>query len=221
MPEGRARAPADIELEVRECVAELTLAIRLEHQRMAEVQEDLMQRAVTDALTGVGNRAAFDARMSLELQRSARSGAPFALLMMDVDGFKAFNDTYGHPAGDRILQTVARVLDAGIRKVDYLARYGGEEFAVIAPDTPANGVVNLAERLRRAVETTSILWEGKKLSITISIGAAVFTEVVDDGDADKVIKAADARLYAAKCAGRNRVELTVDGTPTARVRTGT
>ena len=191
------------------------MAMHLENQSMAVQQEELLRRATTDALTGVGNRAAFDARMSLELERSARSGTPCALLMIDVDRFKAFNDTYGHQAGDRVLQAVARLLDGSIRKVDYLARYGGEEFAVVAPGTPEDGVFQLAERLRQTVEALSVPWDGRNLGVTISIGAAVFTDLADANEASDIIKAADAQLYAAKCSGRNRVEITVGNAPEA------
>ena len=218
MPKGKMRSPAEIETQVRERIAELSLAMHLENQVMARQQEDLMRRATTDALTGVGNRAAFDARMSLELERSARSGTPFALLIIDVDKFKVFNDTYGHQAGDRVLQEVASLLDGNVRKIDYVARYGGEEFAVVAPDTSADGTLVLAERLRRAVGSLSLRWEGQTLGVTISIGVAVFTEVTGAAEATAIIKAADAQLYAAKCAGRNRTEIVVDG---ARIPTAT
>ncbi len=211
MPQGKIRSPEDIQSEVRERIAELSLAMHLENQVMQQQQADLMRRATTDALTGIGNRAAFDARMELELERSARSGAPFALLMMDVDKFKNFNDTYGHQAGDRVLQAVAKVLDDNVRKVDYVARYGGEEFAVVAPDTTTQGVANLGERLRAAVEATSLSWEGQALGVTISIGAAVFSEVIDKNEAANIIKVADGQLYVAKQAGRNRVCMVVDG----------
>ena len=215
MPKGKMRSPEDLQIDVRERIAELSLAMHMENQVMAQQQEDLLRRATTDALTGIGNRAAFDARLTLELQRSGRSGAPFALLMMDVDKFKAFNDTYGHQAGDRVLQTVARVIDSNIRKVDYAARYGGEEFAVIAPEASAEGAGILAERLRQAVAETAVPWEGQKLGVTISVGVAVSTDIVDDSDAALVVKEADAQLYAAKCAGRNRVEMVVNGASVA------
>lgn len=217
LPKGEIRTPAEIELEVRERIAELTLAISLENERMAAQQRDLLQRAVTDALTGVGNRGAFDARMLLELQRSTRSGSPFGLLMIDVDKFKVCNDTYGHQAGDRVLQAIASVINDNIRKVDYLARYGGEEFAVVAPGASPDNVRKLADRIRGAIEKTAVEWEGQKLGVTVSIGVAVLTEAVDEDDAATVVKAADERLYAAKCAGRNRVEMVVDGIPAVAV----
>lgn len=206
IPPGRIRTPAEIEDEVHDRITELSLAMHLENQSLTMQQEDLLRRATTDPLTGVGNRAAFDARMLLELERSARTGEPFALLMIDVDRFKAFNDTYGHQAGDRVLQTVGRLLDNNVRKVDYVARYGGDEFAVIAPATPDDGVLLLAERLRQSIEAMPVPWEGRGLNITVSIGVGILHEVADAKEAVvAVIRAADEQLYGAKCAGRNRV----------------
>jgi diguanylate cyclase (GGDEF)-like protein len=214
LPKNNLRSLDCLETEVRERLAELSLAMHLENQTMALQQEDLLRRATTDPLTGIGNRAAFDARMTLELERCARGGSPFALLMIDVDRFKKFNDSHGHQAGDRVLQMVARTLDNNIRKVDYLARYGGEEFSIVAPGTGEEGVAHLAERLRYSVENTTVTWDGKPLNVTISIGAAVFNEIADADDASMVIRAADAQLYAAKCAGRNRVCIASHATET-------
>lgn len=215
VPKGRLRTSEEIEAEVRERITELSLAMHMENQTLARQQEDLLRRATTDPLTGVGNRAAFDARMSLELERAARTASPFGLLMIDVDKFKNFNDTYGHQVGDRVLQSVARLLDDNIRKIDYVARYGGEEFAVIAPSTPLDGLLLLAERLRRSVEALPLAWEGKELRITVSVGVGLLTEVTDAREAAPVvIRAADEQLYAAKLAGRNRVGY--KGGPTAK-----
>lgn len=206
IPKGRLRTSEEIEFEVKERITELGLALHMENQSLARQQEDLLRRATTDPLTGVGNRAAFDARMSLELERAARTASPFGLLMIDVDKFKSFNDTYGHQVGDRVLQAVARLLDDSVRKIDYVSRYGGEEFAVIAPSTPVDGLLLLAERLRQSVENLALAWEGKELRITVSIGIGLLTEVADAREAAPVvIRAADEQLYAAKCAGRNRV----------------
>ncbi len=205
LTKGRLLSGPEIETEIRERITELSMAMHLENQSMARQQEDLLRRATTDPLTGVGNRAAFDARLSLEIERLARSAAPLALLMIDVDKFKAFNDTHGHLAGDRVLQAVARVLDENIRKIDYLARFGGEEFAVVAPGTAAEGAVFLAERLRTSVQSLALQWEGRDLKITISVGVGLLTEMTEVNAAATLIRAADEQLYAAKCAGRNQV----------------
>ncbi len=213
IPKGHVRQAEEIESEVRERIAEMSIAMHLENQSMAQQQADLLRRASTDALTGIGNRSAFDARMDHEVERAIRSGSPFGMLLIDVDKFKSFNDTHGHQAGDRVLQTVARVLDENVRKVDFVARYGGEEFAVIAPGTPTDGVMLLAERLRQGVQEASVPWEGKQLRVTISIGVAVFTELADRKDVPGIIRTADEQLYKAKDAGRNRVMCATAGQP--------
>lgn len=204
LPAGKSRTPVDIEDEIRERIAELSIAMHLENQSLANKQADLLKRATTDALTGVGNRAAFDARFSLELQRLAREEGAIALLLIDVDRFKPFNDNHGHLAGDHVLKTVAATLDQNIRKVDYCARYGGEEFAVIAPGTTLEGVQMVAERLRQSIEALEVQWEGKALSVTISIGIAHAITIEDVGHAaNEMIRTADRHLYEAKRTGRN------------------
>lgn len=205
IPLGNVRTAEEIESEVRERIAELSISMHLENQSMAIQQADLLRRASTDALTGIGNRSAFDARMELEVDRMIRNGSPLGLLLIDVDKFKSFNDTHGHQAGDRVLQTVARVLDENVRKMDFVARYGGEEFAVIAPGTPTDGILLLAERLRKGVQDASVPWDGRQLSVTISVGAALFTELVGRNDIAGIIRVADEQLYKAKDSGRNRV----------------
>jgi diguanylate cyclase (GGDEF)-like protein len=200
------RGVEDIEFEVRERITELGMAMHLENQTLVHRQEELLHRATTDPLTGVGNRAAFDARLAIELQRAARDGSEIGLLMIDADHFKRFNDTYGHQAGDRVLQAVARLFDENVRKVDYVARYGGEEFVVIAPTIASEGIAQLAERLRAAVEASALKWEGKNLHVTISIGVAIASGFHDvQAAAVSLVRAADTNLYAAKSAGRNRV----------------
>jgi len=209
LPEGEARLPSELEAEVRERITELSIAMHLENQILAQQQADLLKRATTDALTSVGNRAAFDARLALEIERAARLKTPLALILVDIDRFKSINDTHGHLAGDHALRTVARTLDENIRKIDYCARYGGEEFAIIAPSTPLEGVSHVSERLRQSVESASIDWEGKTLRLTISVGAALASNVADPKDAARdLIAAADRCLYEAKCAGRNQVVIT-------------
>jgi len=200
------RSIDDIETEVRERITELSISMHMENQTLVHQQEDLLRRATTDPLTGVGNRGAFDARLSLELERSARNGTLLALLLIDVDHFKRVNDNYGYQAGDRGLQIIAGLLDQNVRKVDFVARYGGEEFAVIAPSSSEEGSLLLAERLMEAMEGTPISWQGETIRITISVGIEVLREATDAKEAAvAVIRAADEQLYAAKCAGRNRV----------------
>ena len=215
--DGCARTAEEIESDVRERVAELGVAIQMENQRMAVQQKDLMRRVKTDALTLVGNRAAFDERLAMEVERCVRSSLPLALLMIDVDRFKRFNDTYGHQAGDCVLRSVAKSLDEQIRKVDFVARYGGEEFGIIAPDTRMNGIQVFAERLRNQVEQLAVPWNGQPLSVTVSIGVAIFPVVGDADDASRIVQQADEQLYKAKRGGRNRVEIVVDGAPAEAV----
>lgn len=214
LPGGRILSNELLEEQIGEQITELSMAMHIENRSLAERQKELMQQATTDGLTGVGNRMAFDARLTLELERITRTGESLALLMADVDRFKSFNDTFGHQAGDRVLQAVARALDENVRKVDYVARYGGEEFTIIAPCNSVDGLQTLAERLRQAVAESEVTWEDRPLSVTISIGAALWTSCTGGADAVRIIKQADERLYAAKCAGRNCVALSVDGVPT-------
>lgn len=206
LPAAGMRGIEDIEIEVRERITELGMAMHLENQTLVQRQEELLHRATTDPLTGVGNRAAFDARLTLELERAARDGSEIGLLMIDADHFKRFNDTYGHQAGDRVLQTVARFFDESVRRVDYVARYGGEEFVVIAPSITKEGIASLAERLRAGVEASALKWEGESLHVTISIGVAIASGFQNvQATAVSLVRIADENLYAAKRAGRNRV----------------
>lgn len=170
---------------------------------LMERQASLDQLARQDGLTGVANRREFDALLLAEWNRARRSGTELALLLVDIDHFKAFNDQHGHPAGDRCLQAVAAVLKviAG-RGGDSVARYGGEEFAVIVPASPLSGVLALAERLREAVEGLP-LQEGR-VSISIGVG---YLHPPALASAGQLLADADAGLYAAKRAGRNRVVL--------------
>jgi len=203
---GQTPSFTQIQAEAVQQISELSLAVQLENQRMKDHNDELLRRASTDQLTGVGNRAAFDERLRLELERAERTERPVVLLLTDVDHFKWFNDTYGHQAGDAVLKAVAEALARTVRKIDYVARYGGEEFAVIAPECPGQAGAKLAERLRRAVEIVSVEWNGQPLGVTASIGGAVARWPEAPADPDSLINAADQRLYQAKEAGRNRCE---------------
>jgi two-component system cell cycle response regulator len=213
MPKGNLRSPEDIEAELRDRVAELSLATQVEAQRVEQQNKELLRRATTDRLTGLSNRAAFDERIAVESERACRSATPMALMMLDVDKFKLLNDAHGHQAGDKVLQGVARALERTARKVDFVARYGGEEFAVIAVDARPENALHLADRLRESVAENEIEWEGQTLQVTISIGVATLTKVPRGLNPAVLIKLADAQLYNAKITGRNRVEACIDGKP--------
>ncbi|MGB0714792.1 MAG: sensor domain-containing diguanylate cyclase [Phycisphaerae bacterium] len=201
----------DLKDILQDRITELNMAMHFESQSMVDEQEDLLRKASTDALTGVGNRAAFDTRLTHEIDRANRSGASLGLIMLDVDLFKQFNDNYGHQAGDEVLKATANVIRESIRKVDYVARYGGEEFAIIAPGLTGNGAVTLAERLRSMVADQGVQWEQHKLHVTISVGVAVITEYIEPEEAKRFIRAADECLYAAKRDGRNKCMYSING----------
>ena len=157
--------------------------------------DELRAHARTDDLTALPNFRAFRERIDGEIERAARYGERFGVLVLDLDRFKKYNDTHGHLAGNDALQRVAGVMRETVRSVDFPARYGGEEFAVIVPqiDTPA--LAAIAERIRAGVEAMT--------PVTVSIGAAVYPD--DAANVDALFATADERLYTAKRTGRNRV----------------
>ena len=155
--------------------------------------------ATTDGLTGLKNRRTFDQRLEEEFLRARRYGAPVSLLLMDVDKFKQYNDSFGHPAGDEVLKGVSKILGEGVRATDIAARYGGEEFAIILTSTEASGAMILAERLREKIEGGQ--WPHRE--VTASIGVCTFRPEMRAKA--EMTAGADAALYASKEAGRNRV----------------
>jgi two-component system chemotaxis family response regulator WspR len=162
--------------------------------------------ASVDALTGIANRRSFDERIEVERRATARGREPFALLMIDVDDFKGFNDAYGHVAGDAALRAVAEAIVAVVhRPRDLVTRFGGEEFAVLLPGTSLDAALVVAERIRGEVAARLIPHRTSRVApvLTISLGAAV--ETAAEGRAAALIVRADAALYRAKAAGRNRV----------------
>ncbi len=164
--------------------------------------EEVLQRAQHDALTGLANHGHFWSSLELEFQRAQRYHRPLGLVMIDVDHFKAFNDQFGHPAGDEALRAVARILEAASRAHDRVARYGGEEFAAILPETDLRGTFNYAEKLRRAMEQADVgLGSGRR----ITVSAGVVSSEEGRGSARELVALADERLYRAKHAGRNQV----------------
>ena len=171
--------------------------IRLE---LEDANEKLSSLALTDALTGLWNRRAFDARLETDMMAAQRHRHPLTLLLLDVDHFKSVNDRFGHPYGDTVLKELSAILTGCKRAEDIAARFGGEEFAVLLPNTDLQAAQYLAERLLDAVRNHS--WE--KAPVTISIGLAMSGPATVSDD---LIDAADAALYRAKRAGRDRMEL--------------
>lgn len=175
-------------------VAERTRELEEANARLAEL-------AAFDALSGAANRRNFDQALSAEAHRSHRYGRPLAVILADIDRFKNVNDTHGHAAGDDVIRGLAATLAANCRSSDLVARYGGEEFAVLLPETRAEQAVELAERLRHAIESADY---GNVGRITASFGVA---ELGADGSPTEVVANADRALYEAKAQGRNRVVL--------------
>lgn len=180
--------------------------------QMDELRENLSsvrKEAMTDGLTGLSNRKAFDQFLNNKVVNCNDSDDIVTLLMLDIDHFKKFNDTYGHQVGDQVLRLVSRSLTDGIKGQDFAARYGGEEFAIILPETSVEAGVIVANALRKVVESKEVInrTTNKKLGqITMSIGVAQYRngEIVED-----LIGRADKALYKAKENGRNRVEKSV------------
>ncbi len=161
------------------------------------------EQAVRDGLTGLYNRREFNKLLQKTLANADRLGGGFGLLLFDIDHFKKLNDTYGHPAGDAAIRNTAQVLERHQRQGDHAARYGGEEFAVILPGADEKGALQLAERVRDAIASSRVVFEGARLNVTVSLGVAVWP--ADGKDHEGLLAAADRALYAAKQAGRNRV----------------
>ena len=167
------------------------------------LEAELLEMATTDFLTGLSNRRHFIARMEEELARLNRNEQPVAALMLDIDHFKRINDRYGHASGDAVLRQFADVIRDELRAVDSAGRVGGEEFAILLSGTDLSGAETFAERLRAKVARTPIAHGEHRIPVTVSIGITVLT--AQDADTSDVLHRADAALYAAKQAGRDRV----------------
>ena len=187
-------------------------------KRLRESRAELERLSVTDALTGLANRRLLMAELARELRRSERHSTSLAVLMLDVDHFKRFNDTYGHPAGDVVLNRVATTLRKCVRDVDTVSRYGGEEFLVMLPETPAREAAQVAERIRAGTQADRFSPDGggALLNITVSVGYAVYPE--NGKTVETLIEAADQALYKSKASGRNRVSSAAS--PEARAKAG-
>ena len=193
--EDAGKVIARLERQLEQTQAEL--------ERLQAEAESARASAMSDPLTGIPNRLAYDRRLEEELARFKRYGAPFALLVWDVDRFKSINDTYGHAAGDKVLTVIARLLRGRVRETDLTARYGGEEFVILMPETDAAHAEPVADKLRQAIAATEFHFRGKRVPITASCG---LTESRPGDDAQSLFQRADTALYRAKENGRNRVE---------------
>ncbi|MDI1226894.1 MAG: GGDEF domain-containing protein [bacterium] len=188
---------------------ELEIELNNSSQQVTELKQyldNVKKEATTDSLTGIANRKAFDNAISESTVHATTSKEPLVLMLLDIDHFKKFNDTYGHQTGDQVLRLVARTLIGNIKGQDIAARYGGEEFAIILPATPLGAGMKVAEALRRHVEQKELVNKSsnEKLgTITISIGVAEYHEEESISD---FVERADVALYQAKNAGRNRVQ---------------
>ncbi|HNV69532.1 MAG TPA: GGDEF domain-containing protein, partial [Candidatus Ozemobacteraceae bacterium] len=163
----------------------------------------LYEQAITDGMTHLYLHRYFKQRLFDEIKRAIRFRRHLSLIMVDIDHFKKFNDSYGHQMGDEVLKKVASILRKTIRTHDLPVRYGGEEFAVVLPETDIHGAAAVAERIRRTIETEYLEHEGKVIKITASFGVSVFPECAQE--MESFIKSADAALYHSKESGRNRV----------------
>ncbi|MDD9901216.1 MAG: GGDEF domain-containing protein [Alphaproteobacteria bacterium] len=187
---------------------ELELQLVNSSQQVTELRKNLdtvKKEAMTDGLTGLHNRKAFDKHIRDCVEDSTTSKDPLSLLMLDIDHFKTFNDTYGHQIGDQVLRLVAHTLVDGIKGRDIAARYGGEEFSIILPNTPASAAMKVAEMLRKNIENKDVVNKANQQhlgQITLSIGVAEFKPGESASD---FIARADQALYTAKHEGRNRV----------------
>lgn len=165
----------------------------------------LNQLAITDGMTGLFNHRHFQELLRNELARSQRYGYPVGLLMLDIDHFKKFNDTYGHQVGDEVLKRVAKSMKSNVRTTDVVSRYGGEEMTIILPHTPLDDAGYVAEKIRQSIEDLELPVGGKIVKITVSIGVAVFPDCATE-QSDLILQA-DEALYVAKENGRNQVQL--------------
>ena len=170
---------------------------------LEEAKNKLEELSIKDALTGIYNRRYLQQRLESEFNRACRYSEPLTLIIFDLDKFKNINDTFGHQAGDIVLQDVAARLDTVLRNTDICGRYGGEEFLVILPNSGISGAAALAERIRVCIEAMPVKHHDVVIDVTISLGVAQFTK--DITNYEQLVHCADVALYASKQSGRNAV----------------
>jgi diguanylate cyclase (GGDEF)-like protein len=187
-----------------ELLARVKTHLELKHARdqLKKALQELEQLALTDPLTRVPNRRHLYQIAEREMARARRYNYPFSLLMVDIDRFKQVNDTYGHLAGDEVLQSVAAIIRHTLRREDSFARFGGEEFVVLLPGTDTGAAVTVADRIRHLIAMSRPIVQSRPISVTVSIGIATFQ--YGDRDLDGLLGRADQALFAAKNQGRDR-----------------
>lgn len=178
---------------------------------LQKAKEELRRLAITDGLTGLYNYRYFKEQLNQELNRAQRHELNTSLVMLDIDYFKHYNDTNGHPAGDKMLKELAQLLKNNIRNIDLAARYGGEEFALVLLETDKASAEIVAEKIRKLVEKHKFDFEDSQPNGKITISAGVATFPTDATDFDKIVAVADQRLYQAKQSGRNAVVTDLKG----------
>jgi len=185
-----------------ETLGEKVSALESDSTQLRTRLEETQQQALRDALTGLPNRQAYEERLASEIARCKRYATPLAMVVWDVDKFKDINDHYGHAGGDRVLKVLAELLSTRIRETDFVARYGGEEFVMLMPEITAETAMQVADKLRQEIAQTPFHFRDNPVAVTISAGVAQFHQ---DELVTSLFERADAALYAAKEAGRNRV----------------
>lgn len=184
-------------------VGKYSTELELMGEKLRQANRRLQEISLTDELTEIGNRRHFDMRIREEIDRSLRFRHRFSLVFLDIDSFKGYNDRFGHPTGDQVLQKLARLLRSLSRKVDVPCRIGGEEFAVLLPETEKSGGKIFAERVRHMVESTLVGAGDPTGPVTVSLGVSGFPE--DGTTPESLLRAADDALYQSKRLGKNRV----------------
>lgn len=175
--------------------------------KLSQLNLELQELSHKDSLTGLFNRRFFAEEAIRTISSALRKKTPLSIIMMDIDNFKTINDTYGHKNGDTVIITLAKKLKSMIRKTDVAARFGGEEFVLLLPETTVTNAYNVAENIRKEIESYVILSDGKSIQFTISFGVTLYDPVRDDTNIENTLARADTGLYQAKNNGRNRVVL--------------
>jgi diguanylate cyclase (GGDEF)-like protein len=201
-----------IEKMVEDRTEELTGAKSELEQQLAEIyalQSSLQEQAMRDPLTDLYNRRYMDDMLKKEFARAQRKDYPITLILFDIDFFKKLNDTYGHIAGDKVLETLGRIFATHIRIEDYAIRYGGEEFLIVLPQVPYGRSLLRGNQIRQVIQQIEVEYNGKKMQVTVSGGVAGYPE--HGSTPQEVISNADLALYKAKQMGRNRIEVYKEG----------